>query len=80
MSGKNLKDMGYKVESSIIEDVKKYKKEEEGIINHFYIQKDYIELSQNDTHFKGGMETVQLTIEEVRAILKAMEEYHEERN
>ena len=74
MLKQNLEDMNYKKSKSNEFGMNIYKNEEEGIINHFYIQKDYVELNQNDTNFKGGFETVQLSIIELKAILKTMEE------
>lgn len=77
MLKQNLKDMNYKKLKSSELGMDIYKNEEEGIINHFYVQKDYVELSQNDTNFTGGFETVQLSIVELKAILKTMEEMEE---
>ena len=77
MLKQNLKDINYKKSESDIGNVDVYENEESKIINRFYVQKDYVELSQNDTNFKGGFETVQLSIVELKAILKTMEEMEE---
>ena len=77
MLKQNLENMNYKKSKPDFHNVDVYENEEEGITNRFYIQKDYVELSQNNTNFTGGFETVQLSIVELKAILKTMEEMEE---
>lgn len=78
MKKQNLKDIGYTKGNIGVVDIGEkcmieYVCEEENIINKFYIKDDYVELYQNDKNFNGGLQCVQLTIEEIRAILETME-------